>query len=384
MTDRCRRVDPHKLEMALKEKRWDLDTLFEHLAPQGHTISLRTLAKMARGEDVLRREVKDVEKVLGLTPGSLDAGQETTEKPPGVNATNRITLYWAAPHSNHSRNSRVCDALEAEGYLVKLPESIVQNAARADGRKPDSATIRKLCISAIEQSQCLIVDLDRYGLDSAWEIGYAEANGLRILGLTQDPGGSLDERRVNRRRFDQNFMHGWQNRFSANSMSELFTRCKDKTVYVGGSFKNDAAMNAIRRSNLSDYAKNVIIPKDEITRDLGIPSDREISWKASFKARQMAVDLLRDSDVVIVLLPNYGMDTAWQIGYAEGHGIEVFGLHSSHVSGPDHEDLPFWAHWMHNWESKLTVTSLEILIAVLNGFRQRELFPKASFRRRVA
>lgn len=367
MPERYRQVDPEKMQKALTKNRWDIYELeSRHVAP------LRTLERMLQGEQCYREDVRNVEKALGLSPGALRP--DTAQSSPLTIGEGSLSVYWAAPHGNFTRNRRVRDALGAEEFSVKLPEIIIQENERIEGKKLDDAGIRELCISAIKECHCLVGDLDRYGLDSAWEIGFAEARGLRVFGLTQDPGGSLDPRTANRRSYEQNFMHGWREHAVFRDVEELATHCTDKKVYICGSFRNEAALQVIRQSRLKEHAQKVIVPKDEINRTLGISSDHEITWKSSFRARKMAVDLLRESNVIVVLLPNYGMDTAWQIGFAEGHNLQVMGLVLSQVGGPSSEDLPFWAHWMHNWESKITVTSLEELIALLHGFLQRGFF----------
>jgi nucleoside 2-deoxyribosyltransferase len=92
-------------------------------------------------------------------------------------------------------------------------------------------------MGAIQSSKILVVDLDKYGLDTAWEVGYAEGLGKRVIGYNEDEGATTNERFINRRIYSDNFMHGWQNQTIFSDLTELANHCQGKIVYICGSFR---------------------------------------------------------------------------------------------------------------------------------------------------
>ena len=66
------------------------------------------------------------------------------------------------------------------------------------------------------------------------------------------------------------------------------------------------------------------------------------------------------------MLPRYGMDVSWQIGYATALGKEIIGI----LLTDDKKELgkaSFWDHWMHSWKNKLRATGISELRVILKG-----------------
>ena len=148
-----------------------------------------------------------------------------------------ISVYIAAPHGNIIRNKVIGDAVKSVGANARIPYEEVSSKNLKEG-VGDSIKIRDVCMDAIESSQILVVDLDKYGLDTAWEVGYAEGLGMRVIGYNEDEGATTNDRFINRRTYSDNFMHGWQSQSTFSDLSELANQCQGKSVYICGSFSN--------------------------------------------------------------------------------------------------------------------------------------------------
>jgi nucleoside 2-deoxyribosyltransferase len=89
--------------------------------------------------------------------------------------------------------------------------------------------------------------------------------------------------------------------------------------------------------------------------------------------RQETNELFHQADMVVVMLPRYGMDTSWQIGYATALGKTIVGIRMEE----DKRELvkaSFWDHWMHGWKSKRRATGLDELQALLIGIIGKRRF----------
>jgi nucleoside 2-deoxyribosyltransferase len=272
-------------------------------------------------------------------------------------------VYWAAPHGNTKRNDRAASKLKASGIDVLLPEHIVNsklNSTNSKRGRTFPARIRSACIEAIHASDYLVVDVDTYGMDTAWEIGYADALKIPVLGVNFDRHNICDKRTVNRKLYADNFMHGWTNKNVFRTMSKIIQECEKKSVYVCGSFRNIKAIKALRDSALKDNVSELIIPKDELQPPKGLPQN--YPWDMKVKA----IELLENADIALVILPRYGMDTSWQIGYATALGKRIIGWKTA-AFGPETEEAIIWDHWMHAWREKLCLKSVSELCAYISG-----------------
>ncbi|MDS4025500.1 MAG: nucleoside 2-deoxyribosyltransferase [Candidatus Contendobacter sp.] len=278
---------------------------------------------------------------------------------PGKTKSN-ITVYLAGPHANIERNRSVADALRANGLTVKVPYDEVASA-NLSNTSTDARDIRHVCISAISASDVLAVDLDCYGLDTAWEIGYGEGLGKRIIGFNIQHDLASSPRPINRRTYHENFMHGWMD-FPVfeglASTSEIAKQYQGQQIYVCGSFSNRAIDQLVRTRLNSDC--RLLVPKQLVKAKASLPKNYPLT------EREATNKLLAGADAILVVLPRYGMDAAWQIGYASALKKPIFGL----VLRDDKKDVEaqsFWEHWMHGWKTKTHLPSLPDLISFLRG-----------------
>lgn len=277
-------------------------------------------------------------------------------------SSSRPCVYWCAPHRNKGRNAEMERFLRGKGIDVLMPYDLVNKEARKSAAVSPSV-VRQVCVRAILGSDLVVVDLDTYGLDSAWEIGFAEGHNIPVVGFSGDSGQIVKAREVRRRPYAENFMHGWDARPVHRDLSELERYCEGKTVYVCGSFRNETAFEQIREGNLGRVARRILLPKDII--ELG----KEFPKNYPYNAREQAYQMLAESDVALVVVPRYGMDTSWQIGYADALEKEIVGWEADAFGG-DSEEEPIWDHWMHGWKEKLTSPHLEEVAAIVTGLHQ--------------
>jgi len=274
-------------------------------------------------------------------------------------------IYWCAPHHNITRNKEAVSFLEREGIAVHLPYELVNRELGVKKQAP--ALVRQICSSAIANSDFVVVDLDTYGLDSAWEIGFAEGTGKRIIGVSRgNEGTSLRPRSVHNRIYSENFMHGWDGNVVDANLDALAHLCEGRVVHVCGPFQNDAAMEELRTSAIARTASELILPRDELDWGNTLPPD--LAWTA----RGEAIRLLDRAGVALVVLPRYGMDTSWQLGYATGRHKMIIGWLTAD-SNRQFDEAQIWDHWMHGWRQKPHLTTMVDLAAIIRGLQYTEL-----------
>ena len=273
----------------------------------------------------------------------------------GVRADRRRvppTIYWCAPHKN-PRNHEAKALLERYGITVNMPSILVPP-------KSSPAAIRRICSEAIRESDLVAVDIDSYGLDCAWEMGYAEALDVRVIGVSRDYAAVDEPRILNKRKYLENETHGWDDLMVTSDLEAIAAMCKGKVVHVCCPFENETPMVALRESPVSKQAKRLIFPKDEL--DLGDREPRDYSWRT----RDAALRLLTEADIVLAVLPRYGMDTAWKLGYAAALDKETIGWLTEDTTEPVAK-AQILDHWMHGWKHKGWITGLIDLAAIANG-----------------
>jgi nucleoside 2-deoxyribosyltransferase len=283
--------------------------------------------------------------------------------PNSINSTeiDTITVYLAGPHKNEKKNSKVAKYLSSRGIKPIIPYNET-NQANLVERADDSIQIRDICIKSIKQSDMIIVDLDTYGLDTAWEIGFAEGLKKQILGYNEDIELALDTRTYHRRTFNYNFMHGWATQKIFHNLNDVGEYCKERIVYIIGSFSNPE-IDKIPMSSIKSHAKKLIFPKSLIESNKILPIDYPVS------SRKENNKLLNSADLILVVLPRYGMDASWQIGYATALNKEIIGV----ILEDDNTELAeqsFWEHWMHGWKEKIRATNFKQLIAIIRGLSE--------------
>ncbi|MBF0591092.1 MAG: nucleoside 2-deoxyribosyltransferase [Nitrospirae bacterium] len=278
-----------------------------------------------------------------------------------------VTVYLSAPHKNVKKNNYLATEMRNKGIKVYLPKEEEREHNKGSEEKLTPSQIRDICISAILKSTVVVVDLDTYGMDSAWEIGFAEAKRIPVIGYNSIPDLIEDPRLVNRRLYKDNFMHGWDNLEVKDEVEDVLNECSGKKIYIAGSFANEEALQYVRNSKLKEHAKTLLFPKDLITG-----KDSKYPQSYPYSARYQANISLEDSDIIIVLLPRYGMDVSWQIGYATGLGKKMTGLKviNDNNDNNDFVEKSFWDHWMHGWKQKIIVSNIHHLIALILGFNQ--------------
>jgi predicted nucleotide-binding protein/nucleoside 2-deoxyribosyltransferase len=276
-------------------------------------------------------------------------------------------VYWAAPHSNTSRNAQVASVLRARGIDVLLPRELVEdNPKYKNGNLPSPSVIRDICREAIDASTHLVVDVAHYGQDSAWEIGYADAVGREVLGVGDGGRGVIHARTFQRREYHHNFMHGWDSLTVHEDLNSVSKAIEGKCVHVCGSFANEQAMDMIRASGLLRSAREVILPVDIV----GMRHQwSEIDTRSGgIEPRREAIRLLERCDIALVILPRYGMDTAWQIGHASGLGKQIIGWEAPPFGRAISRGLAS-DHWMHAWPLRQTFLGATGLAVYLSGLR---------------
>jgi nucleoside 2-deoxyribosyltransferase len=276
-------------------------------------------------------------------------------------------IYIAAPHKNVQLNSAIKREIERlPGWDVTLPyDAVYKELGEPTPDGKSAPKVRDICVGAIRGSQVLIVDLDSYGMDTSWEIGFAEANNIPVIGYNAESQFNYLPRMINRRSYIQNFMHGWNEQHIFDDLDQTFSELKNDSVYVCGSFSN-ASIHKIKGA-LSDKVRRLVFPYDFVPhKDGDLPRDYPLHFRVN------AIKQMNECDTVLVVLPRYGMDSSWQIGYSTGLGKRIVGVLLEDDCNHG-EQKSVWEHWMHGWKEKDMFTGLPKLIAALEGFAKNDI-----------
>ncbi|HEY9206065.1 MAG TPA: nucleoside 2-deoxyribosyltransferase [Candidatus Methanoperedens sp.] len=98
------------------------------------------------------------------------------------------TIYLAAPLFSEAEcdfNRKLRDEIQRVGFMVFLPQEDSNNVK--DEKKRQEIIFSKN-VAAIKKSDMIVAVIDGTDVDSgtAWEIGYAFASGIPVLGLRTD------------------------------------------------------------------------------------------------------------------------------------------------------------------------------------------------------
>ena len=308
-----------------------------------------------RGYSDANPAVTGVARAVKRKIAELGTRHERLSEPPSV--------YWCGPHADRS-NADVKAALEAKGVTVYLPDDLVTGAGVQVAGAARAAEIQRLCCEAISACDVMAVNLDSYGLDSAWEMGYAEALGKPIVGYNRSDE-LLDARRiVNKWPYVDNFMHGWHEDNVFRDLDEVAGMAHGRTVYLFCPYRNGAAIEEVAASSVAKTARRLIISN----RDLGVNPDDPGTY--IWRTRKRAVQLLGEADLILVVLPRYGMDTAWKMGYAAALGKDIVGWLTDDF-GRERSNADFLDHWMHGWRKKPVVSTIDDLTSMVVGLSYR-------------
>lgn len=108
---------------------------------------------------------------------------------------NKKWIYLAGPlfsSAEQSFNQDLCERLEEDGYKIYLPQRECEDLK-------DAADIYQKCIDGVKGSCLVVAILDGSDADSGtcFEVGFAHANNIPILGLRTDFRGSGDDGGLN-------------------------------------------------------------------------------------------------------------------------------------------------------------------------------------------
>jgi nucleoside 2-deoxyribosyltransferase len=206
----------------------------------------------------------------------------------------------------------------------------------------------------------VIVNLATYGLDSAWEMGYAEATNKIVIGYDRSEELLATPRIVNKRFYRDNFMHGWEEAYTSTSLDDISRRCDGKVVYLFCPYKNEEAIRLVKKSRVGSVANTLIISNERLGLDPTNPRGY------SRKARASAIQFLHQADVILAVLPRYGMDTAWKMGFAAALNKELIGWITD-AFGNESSEADYIEHWMHGWRKKPIVSTIGDLAMFIRG-----------------
>lgn len=329
-----------------------------------------------------RRDDGNIDDAIGASVTKIEQKMMKMFSRPNVkkvqNSNPYPTIYWSAPHNLAKKNGESQSFLVSHGIKVLIPYDIVREQSSIDLHN-NQDLVRTVCIDALEKSDFVVVDLDSYGLDSAWEIGFAEARGIPIIGLSRDHIGIGEQRNVNIRLYEDNWMHGWKTYPIFRSLEETEDHCRGKKVCILGPFDNESSFSLIRSSNLKYVSEELFLPKDIVNIPINFP--KEYPWES----REHAIRLIDRCDVALVTLPKYGMDTSWQIGYATYKNKEILGV----IFEEEEESIEkqqVWDHWMHGWKEKIIAQSRTDLVGIIKGVYSMNIIQKKgdSFEEKIA
>lgn len=273
-------------------------------------------------------------------------------------------FYLSSPHLKETENDLLARALREAGFNPIIPyEEVKRVCGTASPGKERAKDVRNACVGGILSADALVVDVDLYGLDSAWEMGFAEGLSKSLFGVNRDVALKYAPRSINRRPYSENFMHGWDEQKIFDNFRSILTEYPEEAIYICCPFKNPA-LRTLKNATRKRIAK-IIFPEEYIPV-AKLPRDYPLSTRTN------AINQMNECAVMVVVLPRYGMDAAWQIGYATAKGKKIVGLMASDDNEHEKFEMPF-DHWMHGWREKDIFTGEGKLCAALGGYHQAGL-----------
>lgn len=273
-------------------------------------------------------------------------------------------IYICSPHRLTETNEKIANALADLGNTVYLP----QDFCKEEDENGDHRTIRKKCIESIENAHIFLMYLDEYGMDSSWELGYAEKAGKKIIGLSLDSQKLNTPKIPNPRKAWDNWMHGWHDREVINLLTDLTDKISDKKVYFSVPIRLKENITLLE-NQLRPYCKKIYFPWD--IEDINILSTPRQNW---INYRLKCINAIEDSEVFLMNLNDYGMDSSWELGYAEKAGKQIIGLNLNNEKICTQNILKpklVWDNWMHGWREKSIIHGIDMLGNLLD---QRNVF----------
>lgn len=265
------------------------------------------------------------------------------------------SIYVCGPHS-HAATRIVADVLRRAGNRVHLPAELCEE----EDLRVDAASIRRKCIEAIEDAAVVVVYVDAYGMDSAWEIGYAAKAGKRIVGISLDPSALNTPHSLRPQTAWDHWMHGWKEHSVVTSVEAMIPHVKSQTVYFSLPIRCEDALGEVFEAAERE-AEQVYTPRRTIRGN-----SLERGPEVGYAARWRCIEAIERSSVVLVYLDDFGMDSAWEIGYAEKAGKRLVGIScdQNKLNAPKAPSAKTaWDHWMHGWTEQTVLHGRDLLAA---------------------
>ncbi|HYK05831.1 MAG TPA: nucleoside 2-deoxyribosyltransferase [Thermoanaerobaculia bacterium] len=261
-----------------------------------------------------------------------------------------IRVYWSAPHRFTPLNERVKKAALRAGVEVFVPGDI----------DPDntSLAVRDACIGALSSVDVVIVSLDCYGMDTAWEIGFAAAREIPTVGVFEDVERRQAERQVRGGEIANHWMHDWARKPVAHRPDDLLRICSESrfaSLYVSSSTKELS-----RADSVMSVLAGLEPPRRVVTSRDVIHGFEKLS-RAEYPPvlRDRCVEALRAANAVVVDAIDLAMNSSWEVGFADGLGTPVVG--AAFLPAPTKNDvrLHLSDYWTHGWTRDNVVVGLD-------------------------
>ena len=306
----------------------------------------------------IRRRLAEWDDEIGAR---LAASEESEIHSASGDHDRKPVVYWCAPHGDPV-NAQMKSDLERHGCTVLLPDELAAGLPSTDSISR-AKSIRDVCCEAIKRADFILVNVSTYGLDSAWEMGFAEGIKKQIIGYDVAGGLMPIKRTVNKRLYRDNFMHGWDEAYISEDLEEIARKCKGKKVYLFCPYANTEAIERVRKT-VGPLAADLILSNERLNLD----AQESVGY--SDANRNRALQFAQQSDIILTVLPRYGMDTAWKLGYVNAHSKTVIGWLASEF-GENDSLADFTDHWMHGWRRKLVASQMSQLVAIIHGYSRR-------------
>lgn len=309
---------------------------------------------IVEGEDVRLVAVDKPDEIrtepLGEVLHDIDRTGEMQAVPPRSGAgrgkkRKARNVFLAVRMARPTETDLLEETLTAAGATVTRPDQIV-----FEHQREPQPVIRRAVMDAIEAADVMIVNLRQYGLDCAWKLGYADAMDVPVIGWSDGGRAASEERIVKRHLYDDCPMHGWDELPRVAEAAAALDHLPGGDVLVAVPFRDE------------QFAEQLQAP--EVRERLVFPKDRLGKIDLTYEGRRLAIDLQKRCSSLLVGLPRYGMDVAWQLGYATGKDQAVVGL-LGEDTGPPEASASAWEHWMHGWVSRTVVTDLSMVAALV-------------------
>lgn len=276
-----------------------------------------------------------------------------------------IHIYISSPCRLININNQIKNILASKGNIVHLPSEFCKKEDEDENQK----NIREKCIDAIDKSDIFLLFINDYGMDSAWELGYAERSKKVIIGFRLDNEVVNTEKKCKPQSIMDHWMHDWKNKSIYVDFNELMKLSKNKRVFLSIHTQFELMLHD-KIMQLKETCEKLYVPWELLNQEiLEFPKEKSGEFRKKYKKA------IEDSDIFIFFTDDYRIASAWELGYAEkgilGYAEKLekkivgYSLDMTQTKNPKIiQPFTKWDQWILGWNCHKIISGYNDLLSI--------------------